>query len=254
MNKFWKIIDKIKINPLTLAFIIFSILFGQGKPIFFYFIISIIHELSHLICCVAFNVTIDSFTILPFGVSMEVINIDKVSSFKQIIIYLAGPLSFIVTFLLFTIFKKNNLINENNYNFIVKINYLMALFNMIPIYPLDGYRILKAILQKFYPYKKSLKISNVISFINYVIFLIVNIFSLQIMLTFFLLTEQIKNIKNFKMVYKYFLISKTNRKRYKKYKMIDDYQMYKDVNNYKLEDKDILTDYEIATKELKNYL
>ena len=36
--------------------------------------------------------------------------------------------------------------------------------------------------------------------------------------------------------------------------MIDDYQMYKDVNNYKLEDKDILTDYEIATKELKNYL
>ena len=49
MNKFWKIIDKIKINPLTLAFIIFSILFGQGKPIFFYFIISIIHELSHLL-------------------------------------------------------------------------------------------------------------------------------------------------------------------------------------------------------------
>ena len=254
MKKLLNILDKIKISPITVIFMIFSVLFGQGKPFLLYFMVSVIHELAHFLFCLLFNVSIQQFTLLPFGVSMEVLDIDKISSIKQIIIYIAGPLSFIVTFLLFTCLKKINLINENNFNFLTKVNYLMALFNLIPIFPLDGYRILKAILQLFIPYKKALKISNIISFICYFLFLMINFISIQIMLSSFLLSEQLKNIKNFKIVYKYFLISKTNKIKHKKYKMIDDYQMYKDLNNYKVENENLLSDYEIATRELKYYL
>jgi uncharacterized protein YktA (UPF0223 family) len=69
-----------------------------------------------------------------------------------------------------------------------------------------------------------------------------------------LLVEQIKNISNYKKIYRNFLIDKTLNKRLKKYKMINDYQMYKDVNNYKIENDKILNDYDIAMIELKNFL
>ena len=129
----------------------------------------------------------------------------------------------------------------------------MSILNLIPIYPLDGYRILKAFLQLLVPYKKALKISNIVSTISFIFFMFINFISLQILWSMFLLIEQIKNIKNYKKLYKRFLIDKTNKKLLKKYKMIEDYQMYKDVNNYKIENDRILSDFDIATIELARF-
>ena len=74
------------------------------------------------------------------------------------------------------------------------------------------------------------------------------------MILFFLLIEQVKNVLEYKNIYKKFLINKSLNKRKKKYKIINDYSMYKEVNNYKLEVNKILDDKQIASIELKRYI
>lgn len=146
--------------------------------------------------------------------------------------------------------KNNGILNEINYDFIIRINYVMCIVNLLPIFPLDGYMIIKAIMQLFNPYKKALKISLIVSLIAFGIFLTYNFVSFQPMISIFLLFEQIRHILNYKELYKKFLIYKSLFKKHKRYRIIDDYQMYKDCNNYKFENAHILNDMDIALKEL----
>ena len=63
----------------------------------------------------------------------------------------------------------------------------MFIINLLPIFPLDGYVIIKAVFQTIFSYKKSMNIANVISIIGFVLFFIYNIYDFQPMVLFFLL-------------------------------------------------------------------
>ena len=254
MKILFKIIDKININILTYPFIIISCLLGQAKLILMYYYIAIVHELFHLLACKIFKIDIISFDLLPFGVSMKVDKIDNIHSLKQIIIYIAGPMSMLINMLVFSFLYRYKIINDINYNYLSKINVLMALINLFPIFPLDGYKIFNNILNNIFPYKKSLKISMIISCVFFMFFVCINFISNQFSLTLFLLFEQIKNIIGFKSIYKKFLVSKTKLVKLKKYKFIKNFQMYKDINNYQIENDKILNDFDIATSELRRYI
>ena len=185
---------------------------------------------------------------------MAVKDIEKVDSIKQIIIYLMGPISVFINVLIANILFSYNLISIISFNNIISLSIAMSLCNLLPIFPLDGYKALKSMLQIFIPYKKALKVSNIISLIAFTSFIFINFISFQLTITLFLCFEQIKNLKNYKQIYKRFLIYKTMNKKKKKFKMINDYQMFKDVNNYQIEKNKILDDYDIATIELKKYI
>lgn len=254
MKKLWEIINKIDIKVSTLVFIILATLLGQLKPVLLLFLIAIIHELFHLLMCLVLKVKINRFTILPFGANLEIEGVEQLSSIKQCLIYIAGPLSVFFNLIWIHLFFKSNFIHLITFNYLLHYNLMMCILNLLPIFPLDGYMIIKSFLQLKYPYKKSLKISIITSIIFFILFIIYNIFSPQLMITIFLFFEQIKHVKRYKELYKEFLIFKTNLKRQKKYKIINNYQMYKDVNNYQFEKDRILNDQEIAYKELKKML
>lgn len=52
-------------------------------------------------------------------------------------------------------------------------NLLIGIFNLIPIYPLDGGRILRAVLNKFYDYKIIDEVSNNISNVTMVLLTVI---------------------------------------------------------------------------------
>lgn len=254
MKKLCGLIDLINIRISAVLLLVIATLIGQLKPILILFLIALIHEGFHLIMCILLKIKIKSLEILPFGVSLQIEDVDKISSIKQILIYIAGPISCFVNLPFLNLLYNYGYINQINFDFIIRINYTMCFVNLIPIFPLDGHMILKAIFQLFFPYKKTLKITMVISIVCFLLFLTYNFISFQPMISIFLLIEQIKHMINYKENYKKFLIGKTLFKKQKKYKIINDYQMYKDVNNYKFENKKMLNDVDIATIELKEYI
>ena len=84
---------------------------------------------------------------------------------KKIIIAFAGPLVNLIIMSVFIILHKNE---EIAYN-IIYSNFLIAIFNLLPIYPLDGGRILKGILHIFLGKRKAERYTNSISFIILII-------------------------------------------------------------------------------------
>lgn len=103
-------------------------------------------------------------SIMPFGlaVTFESYEYKKLIETKKIIIAFAGPLTNILISIGLLLIH----MDQNLKQIMIYSNILVALFNLIPIYPLDGGRILKGLIRKKYDDIKSdilvNKISNIL--------------------------------------------------------------------------------------------
>jgi len=86
-------------------------------------------------------------------------------------ILLAGPLVQIVFYLLCTMLP----LREQTQALLKTYHYAILFFNLLPIYPLDGGKLINLLLSKHYPYLKSLTISLLVSYL-----LLLGIFCLEL--------------------------------------------------------------------------
>lgn len=168
------ICKKVYISPLFLFIIFLSFISGLFKDVIILFIVIIIHELGHIFFSYIYKWNIKKVDITICGgfISFDDV-IDKPLK-EEFIISMAG---FLFQFLLFVTcicLYNFNIIDIKLFSLIAKYNLSIFLFNVLPIYPLDGSKILFVIFNLFISYKKSLKLINTISFIN--VFLIIFIF------------------------------------------------------------------------------
>lgn len=163
---------------IDLKIFIFFILFYFTKQIEVYamiMIFAIIHELGHLLAGLLMGMKPEKVEIMPFGVSISFkikvkeynkrIKKGNLLEIKKIIVALAGPITnFII--ILITYNLNMDLLKSI---LIIYTNFLIMIFNLVPIYPLDGGRILKGILYIFLGKRKSEKYVNTISKITVII-------------------------------------------------------------------------------------
>ena len=163
---------------IDLKIFIFLILFYFTKQIQVYamiMIFAIIHELGHLIAGLLMGMKPEKIEIMPFGVSISFkINIKDYNrkikngntlELKKIMVAAAGP---ITNFIIILITCNLNMEIVKSL-IIIYTNFLIMIFNLLPIYPLDGGRILKGILHIYFGRRKSEKYINNISKITIII-------------------------------------------------------------------------------------
>lgn len=163
---------------IDLKIFIFLVLFYFTKQIEIYALImifAIIHELGHLVTGILMGMKPEKIELMPFGLSVSFkINVNEYNKkikkgnnleIKKILIALAGPLTNLIIILI-TDRLKIDIIKSM---LIVYTNFLIMIFNLLPIYPLDGGRILKGILHISFGKRKSEKYINNISKITVII-------------------------------------------------------------------------------------
>lgn len=158
------------------------------------FIGILIHELSHALKAKKLGYKTDYVFIDVLYGGALVDSSYRFNNIHAIKIALAGPLSnliltgigFLITSFIYFQFGEIKIIEyTSTFTF---INLLLGLGNLLPIYPLDGGRISKGILNLFYNRKKSRRINSIISVITSLTVIIVSIiYSLWLLLIFSLL-------------------------------------------------------------------
>lgn len=149
MNLESETIMKIEIN-LKIILLMILVFFLNKIEIYILFILFIIiHELFHMIVGMILGFSPKLLTLNPLGVSIEFYNYDendKRNRWKRIVTYFAGPLSNFFLAIIFYFININVFLKTK----IIYTNLLIGIFNLIPILPLDGGKILKEILRFFY--------------------------------------------------------------------------------------------------------
>ena len=188
-----------KIHPLTYIFITISLITGNIKDLLIFIIIIIIHEIGHIIPAKIFKWKIEKIILLPLG-GLTIFNIKINTSLKQqFIVAITGPIFQIIAYIII----KHIYISER----ITMLNNILLIFNLLPIYPLDGSKILNTIINIFIPFKVSHKITTIISLILIAILNIKFNLTLELALIF-LLIKNIQEIKEHKYIFNKFLFER----------------------------------------------
>lgn len=222
-----------KVNLAFYIYAVILILSGYINYLVIYLFILITHELGHIITIKLLKYKIESITLLPCG-GIITTNINlNIKSFHLFLISISG----IVMQLLLLIFVKDN--GSYNYDIFYKLNISLIIFNLLPIIPNDGYKILLSINENIFKYRITQILSIIISFISlFILFYITK--NIIIFVTLYIFN--IKNILEYKYIINKFLLErhlyKTPYKRSKYIKSVKD--IYKCRKNYIKYDKIVL--------------
>ena len=138
---------------------------------------ALIHELGHLVCGILLGFKPQSISIIPFGFKLGFkvkcddynIKIKKGNrlTLKKILIAISGPLTNVICIIVLILIK--NKISIEEFQNSIYANILLILFNLIPIYPLDGGRIMQGLIHIFIGLKQSYSYVKTITNINVIL-------------------------------------------------------------------------------------
>lgn len=168
---------------IDLKIIIFLVLFYITNQISIYLTIMffcVIHELGHIIAGLILKMLPEKIEIIPCGlnVSFKTRKVDMetqigkgtLQELKMVLVALAGPLVSLILVILYTYNQPLYISRQDA----IYSNILIFLFNILPIFPLDGGRILKGILNILFGKNQSDFLIEKITNINMIILTVVS--------------------------------------------------------------------------------
>lgn len=246
------LISKLEIGISIIPFLILILLTGNYKLFFTYFLITFIHELGHIIMASLFKVKVEKIKLNIFGFSGQIDDYTYLDSYKQILILLAGPLTYFISKILINQFYLHDIISLVTYHKALLTNKYILLFNILPIYPLDGGRLLKLFLDKIFTFKFSKILSISISFVFILLFVIYTRGHKQYLMYLFTIMNLLVNVLFIEKEWKEFLFKRLYFINKYKEKVHNKKDLYIYKNNYVIYDKKILSEKSVIKKFLNH--
>lgn len=128
---------KIIIHPSFLIMLFIGLYGGFIKEVLLFSLIVLLHETGHFIAAKLFKVKYYAIHLTIIGCMIDLEDFSNIRFYKKIIINSAG---IVINILLIIICYKLNL------QILVDYNKLMIIINLLPIHPLDGYKIIYSLI------------------------------------------------------------------------------------------------------------
>lgn len=152
------------ISPLLIVMMVVLIACGYFYDCAIYFTTIVLHELSHAEVSIRLGYTLNKFMLMPYGAALKG-EFEGISVRDEILIALAGPLFncalAIMCTALWWLVPSLYVFTDR----LVAANIFTALFNMLPVFPLDGGRITLAAMSRFMPRQKAYRRVRIFGFI-----------------------------------------------------------------------------------------
>ncbi len=226
--------NKIKIHYTYYIIIVSFLLTGCFINLIAFTSLIIIHELGHYYTCKILKIKVDNIIIYPYGGITKINDKIDINLNKELLISISGVIIQSIYFFIIYLLYKNNFLREYTYNIFFKYHYNILIFNLIPIYPLDGSKILNIIINKIFNFKLSNILIIIISIINIILLLFIYKFNYSYIMILGILINYLYNyLTNIKYIYNRFLLEKYLYKtNFKNKKIINNYKnMYRNTNH-----------------------
>jgi stage IV sporulation protein FB len=134
----------IKVHPTFLIVLVAYGALGLITQAFLIFLLVIGHEFAHLLTAKAYNVRVIGLEIFPFGGAAYCEDLFEGRKVEETIMALAGPVFNIVLLFAAQALRWEGIWMSSVSEDFVRFNFWLAAFNLIPVLPLDGGRIVRA--------------------------------------------------------------------------------------------------------------
>jgi stage IV sporulation protein FB len=160
----------VKVHPLFWLIAGMGIVAGYFKEVLIIFFIVTVHEMGHYSAARYFKWKVKKIKLLPFGGVAEIDEYGNRPMKEELIILLSGPAQHVWMIALSFLFCKIGLLSSSLFELFLFHNAVIFIFNLLPIWPLDGGKILFLLFSYFKPYKRALLYALISSSIFLLIF------------------------------------------------------------------------------------
>ena len=214
----------------------------------------LIHELGHYTAAKLLKFKVLKIIIYPFGGITKINDLINKDINEEILVATSGVIFQFIFYLIIVYLNHINIIRDYTLNIYTLYNNQIIFFNLMPIYPLDGSKIINLLLSKFFNYNLSNKLTIMISLMGMSLFILTSSYNHNysyIMVLSVLIIYNYKFIKQLKYIYNKFLLERyLYNINYPKIKIINNgNKMYKNnshiikVNNNYITEKKYLSKY-----------
>ncbi|HEX7055636.1 MAG TPA: M50 family metallopeptidase [Bacilli bacterium] len=147
-----------RFHSLFAVVMLLSLLTGYLVEAATLFTIVLIHELGHVMAAKAFGWKVKEVRLLPFGGVAEMDSQGKNRVSEELAVSIAGPLQNVVMIVFAWGMRHFGVWGEQWSMFFIESNRLIILFNLLPILPLDGGKIVQSVISLWAGYYRTLAV------------------------------------------------------------------------------------------------
>lgn len=147
----------IRIHPTFLGVLVLYGVLGLAAQAFLIFALVIGHELAHLLTAKAYGFKVVGLELFPFGGAAYCDDLFEGRKLEESMMALAGPVFNVALLFAAQALRWNGIWTGELADDFVRFNFWLAAFNLIPVLPLDGGRVVRAILAEGFGFVRTTK-------------------------------------------------------------------------------------------------